>query len=67
MPFLPNLEHLYFVNCVKVTDRGLVALLSQNVIGLRGLGLEGVSPNFVCSHLYSARVVHELASGHERI
>ncbi|KAF9806125.1 hypothetical protein IEO21_08807 [Rhodonia placenta] len=46
VPFLPNLEHLYFVNCVKVTDRGLVALLSQNVIGLRGLGLEGVSPNF---------------------
>lgn len=44
--YLPNLEQLYIVGCPKTTDRGLLTVLSSNIRGLLGLGMEGVSSNF---------------------
>ncbi|CCM00826.1 uncharacterized protein FIBRA_02868 [Fibroporia radiculosa] len=45
-PHLVNLEHLYLVNCQKVTDRGLYTILSGTTHGLFSLGMEGLSPEF---------------------
>ncbi|KAF8902526.1 hypothetical protein CPB84DRAFT_1814867 [Gymnopilus junonius] len=45
-PYLVNLDHLNLTGCPKVTHRGVWALVSPNVDGLVGLGLEGVSPKF---------------------
>lgn len=56
-PHLSNLDHLYLVGCRKVTEEGLLALLSSNYIGLSGLGLEGVSPAFNMER-FSQRCVH---------
>ncbi|KDR77013.1 hypothetical protein GALMADRAFT_225165 [Galerina marginata CBS 339.88] len=43
---LVNLEHLQLTGCPKVTHRGVWTLVSSNINGLIGLGLEGVSPKF---------------------
>ncbi|PPR07496.1 hypothetical protein CVT26_013465 [Gymnopilus dilepis] len=45
-PYLVHLEHLNLTGCPKVTHRGVWALVSSNLNGLIGLGLEGVSPKF---------------------
>ncbi|KZT64234.1 hypothetical protein DAEQUDRAFT_732903 [Daedalea quercina L-15889] len=45
-PNLQNLERLYIAGCVKVTDRGVWAILSGNTHGLLSLGMEGLSPSF---------------------
>ncbi|KAH9474448.1 hypothetical protein JR316_0012907 [Psilocybe cubensis] len=45
-PSLVNLEHLHLTGCPKVTEQGLWALVSSNIHGLLGLGIEGVSPKF---------------------
>ncbi|KAH0578581.1 hypothetical protein J132_02009 [Termitomyces sp. J132] len=45
-PNLYNLKNLYLTGCVKVTHKGVWAVLSHNTAGLVGLGLEGVSPQF---------------------
>ncbi|GJE86627.1 hypothetical protein PsYK624_027070 [Phanerochaete sordida] len=41
-----NLEYLYLVGCPKVTHAGVWAVISGTEAGLKGLGLEGVSPSF---------------------
>ncbi|TFY69372.1 hypothetical protein EVJ58_g448 [Rhodofomes roseus] len=46
-PNVPNLERLYIAGCVKVTERGVWAVLSENTHGLLALGMEGLSPSFV--------------------
>ncbi|PPQ79027.1 hypothetical protein CVT25_002336 [Psilocybe cyanescens] len=45
-PSLVNLEHLHLTGCPKVTEQGVWAMVSSNIKGLLGLGLEGVSPKF---------------------
>ena len=45
---LLNLEYLYLVGCPKVTHAGIWSILSKTQLGMKGLGLEGVSPTFVC-------------------
>uniref|UniRef100_A0A0W0FIC2 F-box domain-containing protein n=1 Tax=Moniliophthora roreri TaxID=221103 RepID=A0A0W0FIC2_MONRR len=45
-PNLRNLEYLYIVGCPKVTHRGISAILLQSTNGIRGLGIEGLSPHF---------------------
>lgn len=44
---LTRLESLYLVGCPKVTHKGLWAIVSANHGGLRGLGIETLSPAFV--------------------
>lgn len=46
-PNVPNLERLYIAGCVKVTERGVWAIISENIHGLLALGMEGLSPSFV--------------------
>ncbi|EEB95204.1 hypothetical protein MPER_05863, partial [Moniliophthora perniciosa FA553] len=36
----------YLQGCPKVTHRGISAVLAQNTNGIRGLGIEGLSPHF---------------------
>ncbi|KAI0041912.1 hypothetical protein FA95DRAFT_1548149 [Auriscalpium vulgare] len=45
-PHLQRLEHLYLAGCPKVTDKGIWAMISHNVNGLVGLGIEGLSSSF---------------------
>ena len=45
---LINLEHFHIAGCPKVTERGIWAVVSNNVKGVVGLGLEGLSQRFVC-------------------
>ncbi|KIM41347.1 hypothetical protein M413DRAFT_146971 [Hebeloma cylindrosporum] len=45
-PYLANLDILHLAGCPKVTHRGVCAVISSNLNGLIGLGLEGVSPRF---------------------
>ncbi|KAF8065030.1 hypothetical protein FPV67DRAFT_166766 [Lyophyllum atratum] len=45
-PNLINLRHLYLTGCPKITHKGVWSVLSANVVGLLGLGLEGVSTHF---------------------
>lgn len=42
-----KLKHLHLLGCVKVTDRGMGALLQSNQAGFESFGLEGLSPTFV--------------------
>ncbi|EKM56957.1 uncharacterized protein PHACADRAFT_208126 [Phanerochaete carnosa HHB-10118-sp] len=44
--YMVNLEYLYLVGCPKVTHVGVWAIISKSEVGLRGLGLEDVSPSF---------------------
>ncbi|KAJ6462586.1 hypothetical protein C8R45DRAFT_1220543 [Mycena sanguinolenta] len=65
-PNLVHLEQFAITGCLRVTHRGVWAILSHNVAGLRTLALEGLTPRFdlaaltahcagtaVLSHLYS--------------
>jgi len=45
-PNLVNLKHLYVTGCPKVTHQGVWAVISSNISGLLGMGLEGLSPKF---------------------
>ncbi|EPT01925.1 hypothetical protein FOMPIDRAFT_1160757 [Fomitopsis schrenkii] len=49
-PNVPNLERLYIAGCVKVTERGVWAIISENTRGLQALGMEGLSPSFDMAH-----------------
>ena len=46
-PNVPHLERLYIAGCVKVTERGVWAVISENTHCLLALGMEGLSPAFV--------------------
>ncbi|EGO01171.1 hypothetical protein SERLA73DRAFT_179271 [Serpula lacrymans var. lacrymans S7.3] len=59
-PSLHHLEHFHITGCPKVTQRGILAVLSSNDHGLLSLGLEGLSQAFdmtsfsrECPHLGS--------------
>lgn len=46
---LPKLEHLHLIGCPKVTQDGVMAVINANITGIISLGLEGLSPQFVCA------------------
>ena len=48
LPPLPKLEHLHLIGCPKVTQNGVMAVIDANITGIISLGLEGLSPQFVC-------------------
>ncbi|KAF7367075.1 F-box domain-containing protein [Mycena sanguinolenta] len=45
-PNLVHLEQFSITGCLRVTHRGVWAILSYNVAGLRTLALEGLAPKF---------------------
>jgi len=45
---MTELDQFYISGCPKVTDRGVGEIASTNRNGLTGIGLEGLSPTFVC-------------------
>ncbi|KAJ7349851.1 hypothetical protein DFH08DRAFT_958799 [Mycena albidolilacea] len=53
----PNVVHLdqfSLTGCLRVTHRGISAILSHNAAGLRALALEGLAPEFVHIALLAA-------------
>ncbi|TDL27816.1 hypothetical protein BD410DRAFT_835109 [Rickenella mellea] len=46
---LMRLEQIRIVGCRRVTHRGIYALFSKNIVGIRSLGLEGLSELFEMS------------------
>jgi hypothetical protein len=51
-PYLVNLKHLHITGCPKVSHHGVLALISSNISGITGLGLEGISTKFVSVSIY---------------
>ncbi|TFY69886.1 hypothetical protein EVG20_g2955 [Dentipellis fragilis] len=45
-PNLPCIEHLYLVGCPRVTHEGVWAAIRNNLQGILGLGIEGLSSSF---------------------
>ncbi|KAJ7770320.1 hypothetical protein B0H14DRAFT_3509328 [Mycena olivaceomarginata] len=45
-PNLVHLEQFSLTDCLRVTHRGISAILSHNAAGLRALALEGLAPKF---------------------
>ncbi|KAJ7737033.1 hypothetical protein B0H14DRAFT_3898458 [Mycena olivaceomarginata] len=45
-PNLVHLEQFSLTGCLRVTHRGISAILSHNAAGLRALALEGLAPKF---------------------
>ncbi|KAI0311408.1 hypothetical protein OF83DRAFT_1151190 [Amylostereum chailletii] len=45
-PHLRRIERLSLAGCPKVTHEGVWAVIRHNVGGIRGLGLEGLTPHF---------------------
>ncbi|KAL5520814.1 hypothetical protein ACEPAF_2817 [Sanghuangporus sanghuang] len=45
-PSLSGLEKLHLAGCPKITQKGLIHLLRENVPGITDLALEGLSPSF---------------------
>ncbi|EPQ50827.1 hypothetical protein GLOTRDRAFT_49961 [Gloeophyllum trabeum ATCC 11539] len=62
-PNLPHLEHLSLLGCPKVTHSGILAVLSANRGTMRGLGLEGLSPNLDVAKFASSHQALSTLSG----
>ncbi|TEB39824.1 hypothetical protein FA13DRAFT_1619352 [Coprinellus micaceus] len=65
-PTLVNLESFSLTGCPKVTERGVLAIVSSTCVGLKVLGLENVSTKFdmpgFSEHCKHAQSLHSLTS-----
>lgn len=52
-PSLGFLKHIHLGGCPKVTQNGIIDLLSENSVGIEEMALEGVSPTFVSDFGFS--------------
>lgn len=52
-PHMIRLEHLHIAGCPRVTHKGILDIISHNQVGIKSLGLEGLSQSFDIFHLAS--------------
>ncbi|KAG8703946.1 hypothetical protein FRC09_003855 [Ceratobasidium sp. 395] len=62
IPSLRGLRRLHLAGCAKITEGSVKEALSDNIVGLRSLALEGCSPYFDMSALSAHCFEHKLLS-----